>query len=199
MLFYHGTTDEAAIDILGYNKFAPSTGEHHLLGKGIYFYTDPVQALVWAKMRCNRLNRERAEEAEERGLAFYEVSPTVIEVDIEINEDEFADFDLRVPQNLFFKHRDGYYRSVRKKLLNIDYYTDSHFCDLICDKISVKMLAKTFVYIHPADAQIPVRYSNDRESRDVTKHFRSERQYCLKDDTWITPGSFKSWEEGDAS
>jgi len=57
LTLYQGNTESAIDEILNNGCFSEkfrSTGERHYLGDGFYFYNDPIQAEVWAKMKVNR-------------------------------------------------------------------------------------------------------------------------------------------------
>lgn len=179
MILYHGTTDYAAVDILSSEEVTFSKGDKHYLGEGIYLYADPYHALTWAtlKAKSKKLN------------------PFVFQFDVEVVEDEFMDLDLRKDQDFFFQRRREYIRAIEVKELNRDYYNDSQFCDFISEYFGVKMLAKTFVYVHSKDSDLPVRYSNQKDTDyNITRHFRTEKQFCLKENKWIK--SIKEWKVG---
>ncbi len=58
------------------------------------------------------------------------------------------------------------------------------------------MLSKTFVYVHPKDRTLPVLYSNDKTThRNITRHHRTERKFCLKTENCIQ--TVTEWKEGE--
>jgi hypothetical protein len=51
---------------------------------------------------------------------------------------------------------------------------------------SVNMMSKTSVHINKHERQFPIKLTNQKEvDRDITRHYRTEKQYCLKDNNWI--------------
>lgn len=167
MILYHGTTEMRVFEIFREGKFNHSTGEKHYLGSGIYFYEDLSQAIVWAKLVSKRDQRP----------------PCVIKATIKVNDDQYMNLDYRDDQDLFFKFRKKYIESYMKHF-DAEYYNDSLFCDFLAKRFFVKMMSKTFVYIR--EPQIPVLLSNQKwTNRNITRHYRTEKQYCLKDDHWI--------------
>jgi hypothetical protein len=169
-VFYHGTIRPFVDIIVADKHFNTSNGEEHLLGKGIYLYEDQFQAQKWARMKAAYLNTD----------------PVVLAVQAEINEEEVMDLDFRKDQDLFFKNRKLFLDAVEKHRFQVSYYTDSHFCDFLSSLFSVKILSKTFVYTNKHERQIPVRYTNQKQTdRGVTRHYRTERQFCIKDPDWV--------------
>lgn len=53
---YHGTTEEAALEIVRSQKFLPSDGDNWC-GAGIYFYDNKTKALWVAKRKCEQIRR----------------------------------------------------------------------------------------------------------------------------------------------
>jgi len=172
--FYHGTIEEYGRKIYEGESFQFSDGEEHLLGKGVYLYDDPKHAAVWAKMKA-KYNSGKA---------------MILKVMVDVNEDDYLDLDSRDGQDFFFQQRDIFFAyTMDKGVQNIkNYYTDSQFCDFLVQITSDTMFSKTFVYIHPRDRnKIPVRHTNQKQTdRNITRHFRTEKQYCLKDLDLIT-------------
>ncbi|HWK24752.1 MAG TPA: hypothetical protein VNS08_17190 [Ureibacillus sp.] len=173
-VFYHGTIEEYGTEIYNGEPFHFSDGEKHLLGKGVYLYKDPKHALVWARMKAKSEGSK----------------PMILRVTVDVNEEDYLDLDSRDGQDFFFEQRDVFLALTKDKGITYikNYYTDSHFCDFLVQRTSDTMLSKTFVYIHPRDrAKIPVRHTNQKQTdRNITRHFRTEKQYCLKDLDLIT-------------
>lgn len=167
IILYHGTTDVALQEILAQKRLQQSTGFHHYLGKGIYFYDDFIQAKVWAKMKARHLRCQ----------------PAVIRCKIKVLEENYLNLDGRAEQDFFFNERNKYISSLEERRLKPkEYYIDSKFCDFISSKLKIKLISKTFVYIHPEERQIPYVFSNTKvKPYNVTRIFRTEKQYCVKD------------------
>jgi hypothetical protein len=171
ILLYHGTTDEALESILTQRRFKQSEGIKHYLGKGLYFYDDFNHARVWAVMKAKRFGSQ----------------PAVIQCLIDVPEEYCLDLDHRAEQDFFFKERNKYIRRIRQKRLEVKAYTDSNFCDFIAKRLSIKLISKTFVYVHPKERQIRYVFSNEKiDPFDVTRIYRTEKQYCIKDQGIIT-------------
>ncbi|PFW00286.1 hypothetical protein COL08_00765 [Priestia megaterium] len=173
--FYHGTLEEFGLDIYESQTFIHSDGEEHLLGKGIYLYEDLDQAKVWG------ITKSKSDK-------YAGSKPILLEVEVDFQEDYYLDLDSREGQDFFFDQRNTFFYLVKdKNILKVkNYYTDSHFCDFLVDKTSDTMLSKTFVYIHKKSRQMPYRHTNQKKTdRDITRHFRTEKQFCLKDDNLV--------------
>lgn len=174
LFLYHGTIEKYAIDDIGKQKIFHSAGENHYLGDGIYLYSDPLHALVWASMKTKRYQKNKES-----------AKPAVLEVQIDIPEENHMDLDQREFQDIFFEYREKYLKLL-KQSSEIKYYTDSHFCNFLSARIAAKMISKTFVYIHPKEDQLPVLNSNNKDTNvGITRHYRTEKQFCLKDDSFI--------------
>lgn len=173
-IFYHGTTEEAGTEIYNTQTFIFSDGEEHLLGKGIYLYEDPIQARVWARMKAK----------------YEKAKPLILAVEVEeIDENSYLDLDKRENQDMFFQQRKAFLKTIKEKSLTHieEYYTDSHFCDFLIERTDDTMVAKTFVYVLPNEVnQVPVRYTNNKETdKNITRHYRTEKQYCIKNHSLI--------------
>ncbi|MCM2979230.1 hypothetical protein M3592_28025 [Priestia aryabhattai] len=171
--FYHGTIEPNGEKIYDTQSFLFSDGEKHLLGKGIYLYKDPIQAKVWARMKAD-----------------YEKSkPVILEVEVDVNQDDYLDLDIREHQDFFFRQRKQFLTKIKEKSLTHvqAHYTDSHFCDFLVGRTNDTIVAKTFVYALPHESRaIPVRYTNQKQTdRNITRHYRTEKQYCIKNHTLI--------------
>lgn len=182
MILYHGTVDDAAVRIMTNNHFIHSTGKTHLLGKGIYLYDDSDRAFSLAKFKTKYKN--------EKDSPILPYKPIVLKVNIQVDEEAFIDFDGLDPQNLFFQSRRIFGQTVREKGLISEVYTDSLFCDFLCRKLGVKMLAKTMVYQNDKEGRILTTTKNKNIDRNHTTHYRTEKHYCLKDNAWITNISY---------
>lgn len=79
---YHGTTKERAKKIVEENKFNISNENDEWLGKGIYFYEKYSDAIRWE----SKDNRQ---------------SDAVLHVIVEIDDDEYIDFDSDKGKELF--------------------------------------------------------------------------------------------------
>ncbi|MGX4607603.1 hypothetical protein [Priestia sp. JNUCC 25] len=112
-----------------------------------------------------------------------------VEVDVDVNKDDYLDLDTRSNQNFFFKQRQEFLSKIKdKSLTHVEsHYTDSHFCDFLVRRTNDTIVAKTFVYALPHENKvIPVRYTNQKKTdRNITRHYRTEKQYCIKDHALI--------------
>ncbi|WP_139492173.1 hypothetical protein [Brevibacillus dissolubilis] len=179
-VFYHGTVRSFADEIVRTQRLGYSGGEQHFLGNGVYLYKEQLQARVWAEMKAKSRMSE----------------PVVLRVGVCVPGLEYLDLDLRANQDEFFYWRQQYLKKLGLPGAQHPYYTDSHFCDFISEVLSVNMLAKTFVYVHKKEQQLPVLHTNQKQTnRNITRHFRTEKQYCLKEDSWIK--DISEWQVSD--
>ncbi|GHV63114.1 hypothetical protein AGMMS49587_12090 [Spirochaetia bacterium] len=74
---YHGTHRDTAKLIMCSNEFRCSIGNEHWLGKGIYFYLEKSDAILWA--------------------AANQKDPAVLSVDITVSDDAWLDYDAPAP------------------------------------------------------------------------------------------------------
>jgi hypothetical protein len=148
-----------------------SKGERHLLGDGSYFYHDPDQARVWATMKSRRHKRHN------------DTYWAVLECSVYIENDYFIDLDLRNEQDTFF----DFMKDVNRKLslaygveMAVDSYTDAALCNYIAEIAGAKVIAKTFPY---EGGILPTYFTNrrPREGSGFTCHYRTERQYVVRD------------------
>ncbi|TGA96327.1 hypothetical protein E4665_15800 [Sporolactobacillus shoreae] len=171
LTLFHGTLEDDAINILKERRFDFSSGDKHLLGTGIYLYEDVNHAEVWARMKAKHFRK----------------IPAVLELNIEINDEKYFNLDYREPQDDFFNARCSFFKKINSGKKHdkekVDaYYTDSKFCDFLVGLSGDELLAKTFVYVNKNDRPlVPVRYTNQKQTdRNITRHFRTEKQFCLK-------------------
>ena len=182
MILYHGTVDDAAVNIMTNNHFIPSNGEKHLLGKGIYLYDNLNQALALAKKKASEKNQQ-----DSPTLSY---KPIVLKVEVEVDEEAYMDLDFLEPQTIFFSNRRKFVQFIRQKGFISEHYTDSLFCDFLCHLTEVKMLAKTLVTVNQSNT-CTTRYTTDsKKDRNRTTHFPTEKLYCLKDNSWISHISY---------
>lgn len=175
IILYHGTVESKAIDIISEQKFNDSDGEKHYLGRGIYLYDDLEQAIVWAKLKRNDLRKK----------GIYD-RYAIIECIVDIELEEIFDLDKRAYQDFFFKERNNYINLIKNASLEYTYYNDRNFFNFLFDTADVQIISKTFPYIHPKEKQVRYLLSNDKTThRDVTRHYRTEKQYCVRDSSII--------------
>ena len=94
---------------------------------------------------------------------------------------------------MFFRHRRQYRQAITSNKLAVRDYNDSKFCDFVAQRLNVMMFAKTFVYPDPMNKDLDALMSNDkRTDTNVTRHYWTERQFCLRDQDWIQ--GRKLWE-----
>ncbi len=79
---YHGTSKDIASKIIEKKYFMISNGDKEWLGRGIYFYTNYEDALEWSKLK-------------------YDTAFSVLHTIIEINQEEFIDFDTEEGKEIF--------------------------------------------------------------------------------------------------
>lgn len=182
MLFYHGTLDFAAINIMARNHFLHSDGNNHLLGKGVYLFDEMDPAFSWATKQTEIQNRKKS--------PVLPYKPVVLKVEVEIEDEAYMDLDSLELQPLFFASRKKFKEVVRKKGFICDVYTDSLFCDFLCHKLNVKMLSKTMIDPTYRDDVPPQRNRDFAQRNPRTMHFPTETHYCLKDNSWIRNISF---------
>lgn len=182
MILYHGTVDDAAVKIMTNNHFIQSNGKKHLLGKGIYLYDNLNLALNLARKKAFEKNQE-----DSPTLSY---KPIVLKVEVDVHEEGFMDLDILEAQDLFFNNRMKFVQLLRQKGFLSEYYTDSLFCDFLCNLLEIKMLAKTMVTVNPSNT-CTTRYTQDPEiDKSLTTHYPTEKIYCVKDSSWISHISY---------
>ncbi|HEU4965661.1 MAG TPA: hypothetical protein VFV52_17770 [Bacilli bacterium] len=148
-----------------------SKGDKHYLGDGFYFYEDFFQALVWVKMKVTR------------NMKYLGQPWGVMKCEIEFDENSFADLDEREEQNFFFAEMVRLRREIASNNLVIAEYSDAYLCNHLSKILDLSILAKTFVYRDKHNS-FPTLFSNDRsQPYSITRHFRTERQYVVKNRT----------------
>lgn len=166
---YHGNTEKVVNEIVKSNQLLDkyrSEGDSHYLGNGFYFYDDPVQAMVWAKMKVkNRYKDQRW---------------AVLECVINVEEEGILDLDKRDEQDFFFSEMKRLDEEIKEKDLEIIDYNDSYLCNHLANMLELSLITKTFVYKDMFNT-FPPLFSN-RKSKPylITRHFRTEKQYVIK-------------------
>ena len=122
---YHGTSKDIASKIIEKKYFMISNGDKEWLGRGIYFYTNYEDALEWSKLK-------------------YDTAFSVLHTIIEINQEEFIDFDTEEGKeifecfkSLFNKHGIEQYDSVQKNQCAVMNFIWEH-------EINIKVLMCSF-------------------------------------------------------
>ena len=178
LILFHGNT-ESAIDEIVANKEIPdkfmSKGDTHYLGDGFYFYDDPIQAQVWAKMKVSRKYKYRDQ------------NWAVLKCEIEYDDASmFMDLDKRAEQNFYFREMLRLHNKIlEKRLGSIIEYNDAYLCNYLTKKLGLEIITKTFVY-QDLYNKFPTLFSNTKASPySITRHFRTEKQYVIKSDKFI--------------
>lgn len=176
LTLYHGNTESAIDEILNTSCFLEkfrSIGERHYLGDGFYFYNDPVQAEVWAKMKVNRHTKYLGQ------------NWAVLKCFIQVKEEQYFDLDNREEQEFFFLEMARLQDQLLTRQLEIDEYNDSYLCNHIAVITGVELISKTFSYIDSKEIYSP-KFSNDRvPPYSITRHFRTEKQYVIRNSNII--------------
>ena len=171
IILFHGNT-ESAIDKIIACKEIPedliSKGENHYLGDGLYFYNDPIQAEVWAKMKVTR------------NIKYKGQNWAVLKCEIEYDEDLFMDLDRRVEQDFFFNQIVKLNNQILKNDITLEEYNDAYLCNFLTDTLEVGILTKTFVYKDKRNVFPTLLSSVKAPPYSITRHFRTEKQYVIK-------------------
>jgi hypothetical protein len=174
---YHGNTELVIDQIVTAKCFLPkfkSLGDKHYLGDGFYFYHDEDQAEVWAQMKVTR------------NLKYSGNNWAVLKCEIAINDDTFMDLDQRADQDFFFKEMFKLNGLLQSGSLEIENYCDSYLCNHLANILDLSVLTKTFAYKDKRDI-FPALYSNIKSAPyTITRHFRTEKQYVIRDSAIIT-------------
>jgi hypothetical protein len=171
LTLYHGNTKRAIDEIVNaqcmMEKFR-SMGDSHYLGDGYYFYHDPIQAEVWAKMKVSRNPKYSGEDW------------AVLKCGVELDEDQFLDLDNRDEQDFFFSEMIKLYEQLGANQLELFEYNDSYLCNHIASITGVQLITKTFPYVDKSEV-FPSRFSNEKvPAYSITRHFRTEKQYVIR-------------------
>lgn len=172
LTLFHGNTKSAVDEMVEaqtlLEKFR-STGDSHYLGDGFYFYHDPIQAEVWAKMKVNRKPKYQGEDW------------AVMKCDIKVEEDLLLDLDNREEQDFFFSEMLRLYEQLEARQLEMVEYNDAYLCNHIASITGVQIITKTFSYMDRGEI-FPAKFSNERiPPHSITRHFRTEKQYVIRD------------------
>ncbi|MFF2482385.1 hypothetical protein [Paenibacillus sp. NPDC058071] len=137
------------------------------MGDGYYFYHDEVQARVWANMKVTRNENYKNE------------NWAVLKCIVYLNEENYMDLDLRENQDFFFQEMHRLKLELEKKQINIKDYNDAFMCNHLSNILALDMLSKTFPYKDKKD-NFPPFFSNQKSKPyGITRHFRTEKQYCI--------------------
>mgnify|MGYP001486714024 CR=1 FL=1 len=176
LTLFHGNTRKAIDEIISLQYFPEkfkSTGDTHYLGDGFYFYRDPVQAEVWARMKVNRNTTYKGEDW------------AVLKCRVSIEEEQFLDLDNREEQNFFFSEMIRLYEQLKARNLKLIEYSDAYLCNLIASITGVQVIAKTFPYVDREEVFSP-KFSNEKvPPYSITRHFRTEKQYVVRNSSLI--------------
>jgi len=176
LTLYHGNTESAIDEIHNTSCFSEkfkSIGERHYLGDGFYFYNDPVQAEVWAKMKVNR------------HTTYLGQNWAVLKCSIQVKEEQYFELDNREEQEFFFLEMARLQDQLQTRQLEIDEYNDSYLCNHIAGITGVELISKTFSYIDSKEIYSP-KFSNDKvPPYSITRHFRTEKQYVIRNSNII--------------
>ncbi|MDC3418744.1 hypothetical protein [Aquibacillus salsiterrae] len=174
---YHGNTKQAIEDMVENNSLLEkykSSGDKHYLGDGFYFYNDLKQAEHWAKMKVTRNQKYKGQKW------------AVLECIVEYEEENCLDLDQREEQEFFFYEMRRLDKQIKEKELDIDEYCDAYFCNHLGGRLDLVILSKTFVY-KDKHKIFPPLFSNVRsEPYSKTRHFRTEKQYVLRDKSIVS-------------
>ena len=184
LTLFHGNTKSAIDEMVGAQQLLEqfrSRGDAHYLGDGFYFYHDPIQAEVWAKMKTNRNPKYQGE------------NWAVMKCEIKVEEDLLLDLDNREEQDFFFSEMIKLYEQLERRQLELIEYSDAYLCNHIASITGVRLIAKTFSYIDKEEA-FPVKFSNEKfPPYAITRHFRTEKQYVIRDsNSLVSCGIIKS-------
>lgn len=193
LTLYHGNTKKAIQEIISGHHFPDkfkSTGDAHYLGDGFYFYHDPIQAEVWAKMKVSRNPKYLGKDW------------AVLKCCVAVEEDEFLDLDNREEQNFFFSEMIRLYEQLGARRLELIEYNDAYLCNHIASITGVVVISKTFPYVDREEV-FPPKFSNDKvPPYSITRHFRTEKQYVVRCSNSIVSydiikfGKSKVWKRG---
>lgn len=176
LTLYHGNTKRAVEEIVSTKCFLEkfrSTGDSHFLGDGFYFYHDPVQAEVWARMKVNRNPKYLGEDW------------AVMKCTVSVDEDNFLDLDNREEQDFFFSEMVRLYEQLEARKLELVEYNDAYLCNHIASITGVQLISKTFPYIDREEVY-PPKFSNERfPPYSITRHFRTEKQYVVRNSNLV--------------
>lgn len=146
---YHGTTMDSAKKIIKDNAFLISNKNDEWLGEGIYFYEKYSDAIKW------ELKDKHKSEA-------------VLHVIVEINNDEYIDFDSDEGKKLF----EGMMRIIKEENIVID------------DKSSQKNQCSTMNYIWQNNPNIKVIFASFPTEKSIYKvmlPYRTlRREFCVR-------------------
>ncbi|MCD9020242.1 hypothetical protein [Cohnella silvisoli] len=177
LTLFHGNTQSAIDEMVNARQLLEkfrSTGDSHYLGDGFYFYNDPIQAEVWAKMKVNRNPK------------YFGENWAVMKCDIKVEEDRFLDLDNREEQDFFFSEMIRLYEQLETRNLELMEYNDAYLCNHIASITEVQLISKTFPYLDREEA-FPSKFSNDKvPPYSITRHFRTEKQYVVRHSNLIS-------------
>lgn len=178
---YHGNTEKVIDDIVSAGSCLSnykSTGPQHYLGDGYYFYDDPAQAKIWAIMKVTRNSKHLGQPW------------AVLKCEIEIDDDKIFDLDKREEQDFFFEEMLKMHIQIRSGNLEVESYRDTYLCNHLSNILGIELFIKTFPYKNKVEIVTPV-FSNIKPVEfPITRHFRTEKQYCLRTENIISPRKF---------
>ncbi|MEI6407755.1 MAG: hypothetical protein WCR52_00090 [Bacteroidota bacterium] len=134
---WHGA-DENDLDSIQKNNFRESTGDHHWIGDGVYFFTerigDPIaHAENWAKSEAYKKKYRRF---------------VVIKASISVNDDAILDLNDTVGLELFNQHRSyvlSALSSKGKSFRTVDVkYSDSKVIEHLKQRAGIEVVIRDF-------------------------------------------------------
>lgn len=174
---YHGNTEKAINEIIEEGMLLDkykSSGDKHYLGDGFYFYNDLKQAEHWAKMKVTRHEK------------FLGQNWAVLECLVTYDEYHFLDLDMREQQDFFFREMKRLDKQIKEKELEINEYSDAYFCNHLSKILDLVMVSKTFVYKDKHNIYPPLFSNIKSEPYAKTRHFRTEKQFVIRDKRIVT-------------
>lgn len=178
LTLYHGNTKKVIDDIISAGRCLTkykSTGPNHYLGDGFYFYDDPLQAKIWAIMKVTRNPK------------YYREPWAVLKCTVEVDDERIMDLDKREEQDFFFEEMLKLNHQIKSGNLEVEYYHDTFLCNHLAHIIGIDLICKTFSYRDKKEIVIPIHSNEKPKSFPITRHFRTEKQYCLRTENIINP------------
>lgn len=121
---FHGTTEDAAREILKTKKFETKYSEFHWLGQGVYFFREDVdQANTWALQITKKENR----------LQNKKMKACVLKTDVKVNSEQYLNLNSR--SGLFKLNR--MMSSIEKSLIKLGYSLNGKDPFVLKEKISL--------------------------------------------------------------